>query len=256
MTEKKKSAGVIYILTNPSFPAYVKIGYADDLKERLKTLNRSECVPFAFRAYAVYEVEERLEDITFHDMIDRINPDLRAIETFDGKKRKKEFYAMTPEDAYAILEAIATLSGTLENLHRMTPEGHEIADEIMADEFSRTVVYTEESFFKDSDKKIKDLYSKLREKIVEFGDVAVEAKKYYIAFKSPSNFVDIEVQKKALKLYINMSAGTLADPDGITTDISNVGHWGNGAYTISLKDETMIDKVVEIIKISYLANKK
>ncbi len=24
-------AGVIYILTNPSFPEYVKIGYADDI---------------------------------------------------------------------------------------------------------------------------------------------------------------------------------------------------------------------------------
>ena len=29
---KEKSTGVIYILTNPSFPEYVKIGYADDLK--------------------------------------------------------------------------------------------------------------------------------------------------------------------------------------------------------------------------------
>ncbi len=25
--------GVIYILTNPSFPQYVKIGYADDMKK-------------------------------------------------------------------------------------------------------------------------------------------------------------------------------------------------------------------------------
>ena len=27
--------GVIYILTNPSFPEYVKIGYADDIDKRL-----------------------------------------------------------------------------------------------------------------------------------------------------------------------------------------------------------------------------
>ena len=26
--------GVIYILTNPSFPDYVKIGYADDMAKR------------------------------------------------------------------------------------------------------------------------------------------------------------------------------------------------------------------------------
>lgn len=41
--------GVIYILTNPSFPEYVKIGYADDVNARLKQLNNSECIPFAFR---------------------------------------------------------------------------------------------------------------------------------------------------------------------------------------------------------------
>lgn len=44
------SKGVIYILTNPSFPDYVKIGYAKDLEKRMKQLNRSETIPFAFRA--------------------------------------------------------------------------------------------------------------------------------------------------------------------------------------------------------------
>ena len=48
MDDKK---GVIYILTNPSFPEHVKIGYADDIDIRLKQLNRSECIPFAFRVY-------------------------------------------------------------------------------------------------------------------------------------------------------------------------------------------------------------
>ena len=48
--------GVIYILTNPSFPEYVKIGYADDIDKRLQQLNRSERIPFAFRVYATYEV--------------------------------------------------------------------------------------------------------------------------------------------------------------------------------------------------------
>ena len=46
-----KKAGVIYILTNPSFPDYVKIGYATNIENRLKQLNRSECIPFAFRVW-------------------------------------------------------------------------------------------------------------------------------------------------------------------------------------------------------------
>ena len=87
-----KSQGVIYILTNPSFPDYVKIGYADDVNKRLKELNRSECIPFAFRLYAYYEVPKRLTDMKLHQMIDRLNPNLRSIEEFDGKTRKREFY--------------------------------------------------------------------------------------------------------------------------------------------------------------------
>lgn len=92
--------GYIYILTNPSFPDYVKIGYADNINRRLEELNRSECIPFAFRLYAYYEVKQRLTDLKIHDMIDKINPNLRSIDTFNGKPRKKEFYALTKETAY------------------------------------------------------------------------------------------------------------------------------------------------------------
>lgn len=59
--------GVIYILTNPSFPEYVKIGYADDIDKRLQQLNRSECIPFMpSRVYATYEVNSRLSDLKIH----------------------------------------------------------------------------------------------------------------------------------------------------------------------------------------------
>ena len=105
------SKGVIYILTNPSFPQYVKIGYADNVESRLKQLNNSECIPFAFRIYATYEVEERLTDLKLHALIDQLNPNLRSIDNVDGKKRVREFYAMSPEQAYSILETIAVLGG-------------------------------------------------------------------------------------------------------------------------------------------------
>ena len=130
--------GVIYILTNPSFPDYIKIGYASDIERRLKELNRSETIPFAFRVYAVYEVESNLTDKELHKLIDTLNPDLRTIETFDGKERTKEFYAMTPEDAYGLLESIAKISGTTDRLKRMKPEGHEILDEEIAEEVRET----------------------------------------------------------------------------------------------------------------------
>ena len=122
--------GVIYILTNPSFPDYVKIGYADDIDKRLQQLNRSECIPFAFRVYATYEVNSRLSDLKIHSIIDKLNPNLRSIENFNGQKRVREFYAMSPQDAYSILEAIAEIYGRTDRLKLvpLSEEEKEAAD--------------------------------------------------------------------------------------------------------------------------------
>lgn len=73
-----------------------------------------------------------------HKLIDSLNPDLRSIETFDGKKRIKEFYAISKDEAYNILECIAKISGTTNRLKKMKPEGHEIEDEETAEEIKET----------------------------------------------------------------------------------------------------------------------
>ena len=132
MIENNK--GAIYILRNPSFPDYVKIGYADDINKRLKELNRSECIPFAFRLYAYYEVSKRLTDIKLHQMINKLNPNLRSIEEFDGKTRRREFYNMSPSDAYSILETIAQINGLEDNLVLVEPSAKQINDEEEAEE--------------------------------------------------------------------------------------------------------------------------
>ena len=131
---KKEQKGVIYILTNPSFPDYIKIGYAHNIEQRLRQLNRSETIPYAFRVYAIYEVESDLTDKELHKLIDSLNPGLRTIETFDGKQRVKEFYAMSAEEAYSLLECISKISGTTDRLKKMKPEGHEEEDEKIAEE--------------------------------------------------------------------------------------------------------------------------
>ena len=135
---KQKKSGVIYILTNPSFPKFVKIGYAHDIEVRLRQLNRSETTPFAFRVYAVYQVESELTDKELHKLIDQLNPDLRTIEEFDGRPRVREFYEMEAEEAYALLESIAKISGTQDRLQRLKPEGHEIMDEKIAAEINES----------------------------------------------------------------------------------------------------------------------
>lgn len=112
----EETAGYIYILTNPSFPEYVKIGYADDIQKRLNQLNRTECTPFAFRLYATYEVPNRLADKKLHALLDMFDANLRAMDELNGKKRVKEFYAMQPDKAYHALELIAELTDTTDKL--------------------------------------------------------------------------------------------------------------------------------------------
>ena len=126
--------GVIYILKNPSFPDYIKIGYADNIENRLQQLNNSECTPFAFRVYATYEVESRLSDLKIHAIIDKLNPNLRSIDNYNGKKRVREFYAMPAEDAYSILEAIAEIHNCTDRLKKWELSQEELQAEKIAEE--------------------------------------------------------------------------------------------------------------------------
>ena len=133
-SNNKNPKGYIYILTNPSFPDYVKIGYADSIDSRLQQLNNSECTPFAFRVYATYEVDSRLSDLKIHAIIDKLNSDLRSIDNFNGKKRVREFYAMSAEDAYSLLEAIAEIHNFTNRLKKWEPNLAEIKAEAVAED--------------------------------------------------------------------------------------------------------------------------
>lgn len=248
--------GVIYVLTNPSFPEYVKIGYANDLERRLKELNRSECLPFAFRAYCVYEVGDRLKDKELHALIDKLNPDLRAIETFNGKSRIREFYNISAEDAYEILYSIASISGTKEMLKKVQADGTEITDEEMARDFqeSGAVSYTEQNHLDNKSSTTINLYKELKKKILMLDDeIMIEPKKYYIAFKYKTNICDVLLQNSKLKIFINMKKGTLIDEDSLAQDISQKGHWGNGDYEFNLTDANMLEYAMDLIIQSFKA---
>ena len=129
--------GYVYILTNPSFPNYVKIGYADDVEGRVEILNRSECTPFAFRIYATLEVPGRLKDLSLHNLIDKLNPGLRSIDKVDGKIRKREFYAISPEDAFEILELIADIWNANDKLKHWSKSSEDKAEEKAAEKINK-----------------------------------------------------------------------------------------------------------------------
>lgn len=103
--------GYIYIMTNECLHNMVKIGYATDVEERRKQLSTT-ALPYEYEVYAVYETLGHLEDKKLHKLIDNLNPDLRV-------SKNREFYVMTPEDAYGLLEAIAMISGSQDKLKKL-----------------------------------------------------------------------------------------------------------------------------------------
>ena len=103
--------GYIYIMTNPALKNMVKIGYSTDVEKRRQDLSHSTSIPDDYQIYATYETEGKLEDKKLHHLIDKLNPDIRY-------NPKKEFYIMSPEDAYYLLEAIEYISGTTGKLKR------------------------------------------------------------------------------------------------------------------------------------------
>jgi len=113
-------------------------------------------------------------------------------------------------------------------------------------------VYSEDKHLGHGSNEINEIYLKIKERVLDLGsDVEVVPRKEYIGFKRGSNFVDIEFQKKQLKIFINMKFGSIPDPMNISRDVSKIGHYGNGEYEIKVNGETDLDYLMVMIKQSY-----
>ncbi len=63
-----------------------------------------------------------------HKIIDKLNADLRSIDTINDKVRLRKIYLIFQEDAYELLEDIAIISGTKERHHLYKPTKEETAE--------------------------------------------------------------------------------------------------------------------------------
>ena len=113
--------------------------------------------------------------------------------------------------------------------------------------------YTEQDHLRGCTSTSLVIYNRLRSKILELGDVVIEPKKLYLAFKRNTNVCDIQPQQAQIKITINMKSGELDDPRGIAKDMEtpHIGHWGNGDYELVLDNLDDIDYVMGLIEQSY-----
>ena len=99
----------------------------------------------------------------------------------------------------------------------------------------------------------------MKEKIISLDETIIEEPKAkYVAYKLATNFVDVVVLKDSLKLFFNVPSGKLDDPHNIARDLTKpkkIGHWGNGDYEAKLDKKEDIEKIMDLIKQSYIYNK-
>jgi predicted transport protein len=117
-------------------------------------------------------------------------------------------------------------------------------------------VYSEQEHLENVNEEIQELYEKFKSAILNLDNLEVKPKKKYIAFVAGRNVIDILPQKKALKMWINLSQGELEDPKNITRDVSSTGHWGNGDYEIQVKTDEDLEYILSLVKQSIKKNKK
>ncbi|ACX98009.1 DUF262 and DUF1524 domain-containing protein [Helicobacter pylori] len=70
----------------------------------------------------------------------------------------------------------------------------------------------------------------------------------YISYKFDKNFVDIVMQNKDLKLYLNMKFNELQDEKNLARDMTNKGHLGNGDIEVKLETKENIPYCLGLIK--------
>jgi predicted transport protein len=99
---------------------------------------------------------------------------------------------------------------------------------------------------------MREVFEQLRKRILNLdATVREEYKKMYIAYKTITNFVDIEPQVKRLSLSLNMKFSEINDPKELCKDLTGKGHYPNGDVGISVTSLDQIDDVMDLIRQSF-----
>ncbi|GAA9551133.1 DUF262 and DUF1524 domain-containing protein [Helicobacter pylori] len=95
----------------------------------------------------------------------------------------------------------------------------------------------------------RELFDILRKEIKALDEkIAEKFNQDYISYKFSKNFVDIVVQTKDLKLYLNMKFNELQDEKNLARDMTNKGHLGNGDIEVKLETKENIPYCLGLIK--------
>ena len=101
----------------------------------------------------------------------------------------------------------------------------------------------------------RELFEELRAELVRcFPNIKQSVRKLYVAFSAQKSVVDVEFQKKGLRLHVNLKFPEVVDPDGVCLDLTDKGHWGSGDVGIYVRDRADVPKALRVVEQSYRKN--
>ncbi|GAA8569253.1 DUF262 and DUF1524 domain-containing protein [Helicobacter pylori] len=163
----------------------------------------------------------------------KLNQSLKDLESFDEKEIEKRANDLADWAlkiwTYPILDA-----ETLEKYKPKKEKKEKKAYDLSSYKFSPN----SRELFDILRKEIKALDERITEKFNQ----------EYISYMFDKNFVDIVVQTKDLKLYLNMPFNELQDEKNLARDMTNRGHLGNGDIEIKLETKENIPYCLGLIK--------
>ena len=135
--------GIVYVLSNPAFDSYVKVGRTIDLEQRLRQLDNTS-VPLPFRCVYAIEVED---EVAVERLVHQAFADVRVRTT-------REFFEI---DAQRVIAALKLTNG-----RDVTPKEDIAEDEESIEALERTVAKRKSYCFSDAHVNIGDVltYSK------------------------------------------------------------------------------------------------
>lgn len=99
---------------------------------------------------------------------------------------------------------------------------------------------------------IRQLFDALRAEVLALDPCVVEEfKKFYVAYKAETNFVDVVPQAKRLRLSLNMAFPDIQDPKGLCKDVTDVSRWGNGDVEVALDSLDDLPYVMGLVRQSF-----
>jgi uncharacterized protein with ParB-like and HNH nuclease domain/predicted transport protein len=108
--------------------------------------------------------------------------------------------------------------------------------------------YNLEDHLKHMPLQIRGIFDRLRKRILNLdSSVKEEVRRRYIVYRTTTDFVDIELQKKQLRVILNVRHSEINDPRGLCKAVIHTDHPSNGGVEVSMHSFDQFEDVMDLI---------